>query len=47
MAIGLIVLLLAGPALAAGRPAYAPKRLALVRQVTNVDAAPRGKRRSS
>ncbi len=38
----LIVLLLAQPALA-DRPAYAPKRLALVRQVTSVDASPDGK----
>jgi Tol biopolymer transport system component len=42
MTIGLIALLLAGPALAADRPAYAPKRLALVRQVASVDAAPNG-----
>jgi len=39
----LIALLLAQPALAAERPAYAPKRLALVRSVTSVDAAPGGK----
>lgn len=39
----LVVLLLAGPCLAAERPAYAPKRLALVRQITDVDASPDGK----
>ena len=39
----LIGLLLAQQALAAERPAYAPKRLALVRQVTSVAAAPSGK----
>jgi len=38
----LIALLLAQSALAAERPAYAPKRLALVRQVTTVTAAPDG-----
>lgn len=42
MKITLLALLLAGPALAADRPAYAPKRLALVRQMTGVDAAPDG-----
>lgn len=36
-------LLLAVSASAADRAAYSPKRLALVRQVTNVDAAPDGK----
>jgi len=36
------LLLLSWPAMAADRPAYAPKRLALVRQVTSVDAAPNG-----
>lgn len=39
----LLVLLSAGAATAADRPAYSPKRLALVRQITNVDAAPNGK----
>jgi dipeptidyl aminopeptidase/acylaminoacyl peptidase len=39
----LLALLLAGPALAADRPAYAPKSLALVRQITSVEAAPDGK----
>ena len=34
--------LLTGPALAADRPAYAPQRLALVRQMTAVQAAPNG-----
>ncbi len=40
--IGLIALLV-GPALAADRPAYAPKQLALVRQVASVNASPDGK----
>jgi dipeptidyl aminopeptidase/acylaminoacyl peptidase len=39
----LIALLLAGPAFASDRAAYAPKRLALVRQVATVTAAPNGK----
>lgn len=39
----LLVLLSAGAATAADRPAYSPKRLALVRQMTSVDAAPNGK----
>jgi dipeptidyl aminopeptidase/acylaminoacyl peptidase len=39
----LAVLLFAASASAAERPAYAPKRLALVRQVTTVTAAPDGK----
>jgi hypothetical protein len=47
MKIALITLILAGTAAAAAaaaeRPAYAPKRLALVRQVTDVDASPDGK----
>lgn len=43
MKIALIALLLAAGARAADRPAYAPKRLALVRQITSVDAAPDGK----
>jgi dipeptidyl aminopeptidase/acylaminoacyl peptidase len=43
MRIALISLLLAAGARATDRPAYAPKRLALVRQVTSVDAAPNGK----
>ncbi len=38
----MISLLLAAPSLAADRPAYTPKRLALVRQVTSVDASPDG-----
>ncbi len=38
-----LTLLLVGPASAADRPAYAPKRLALVRQVTSVDASPDGR----
>ncbi len=43
MKTALFVLLLAGTAAAAERPAYAPKRLALVRQVTDVEASPDGK----
>lgn len=43
MKTALFVLLLAAPAFAAQRPAYAPKRLALVRQITDVDASPDGK----
>ena len=39
----IIALLLAVSASAADRPAYSPKRLALVRQITSVDAAPDGK----
>lgn len=39
----LLALLASGSALAADRTAYSPKRLALVRQVTSVDAAPDGK----
>ena len=38
-----IALILAQPVMAAERPAYAPKRLALVRQVTSVDSSPDGK----
>ena len=43
MNIALIALILSVTAAAADRPAYAPKRLALVRQVTDVDASPDGK----
>src|SRR5688572_10919785 len=38
-----LLILLAAPALAGDRPAYAPKRLALVRQVAHVAASPDGK----
>lgn len=43
MKIALSLLLLAAGARAADRPAYAPRRLALVRQVTSVEAAPDSK----